>query len=111
MHLKLKDKQLKTILFIYRLLYQTSWQPQTENLQQIHTKKAIQTNAKVSHQITREEKQRGKGRKKIYKNKSKTIKKMAIGTYISIITLNVNELNDPIKRQECLNRYKNKTHI
>ena len=79
MHLKLKDQQLKTILFIYRLLYQTSWQPQTENLQQIHTKKAIQTNAKVSHQITREEKQRGKGRKKIYKNKSKTIKKMAIG--------------------------------
>ena len=33
-----------------------------------------------------------------YKNKSKTIKKMPIGTYISIITLNVNGLNAPTKR-------------
>ena len=32
------------------------------------------------------------------KNKPKTIKKMVIGTYISIITLNVNELNAPTKR-------------
>ena len=32
-------------------------------------------------------------KEKTYKNKPKTIKKMAIGTYISIITLNVNELN------------------
>ena len=29
-------------------------------------------------------------KKKIYKNKSKTIKKMAIGTYILIITLSIN---------------------
>ena len=33
---------------------------------------------------------------------------MAIGTYISIITLNVNGLNAPTKR---LNGYKNKSHI
>ena len=33
-----------------------------------------------------------------YTNKPKTIKKMAIRTYISIITLNVNGLNVPIKR-------------
>ena len=33
-----------------------------------------------------------------YKNKPKTIKKMLIGTYISIITLNVNGLNAPTKR-------------
>ena len=32
------------------------------------------------------------------KNKPKTIKKMVIGTYISIITLNVNGLKDPTKR-------------
>ena len=32
------------------------------------------------------------------KNKPQTIKKMAIGTYISIITLNVNGLNAPTKR-------------
>ena len=31
-------------------------------------------------------------KKKIYKIKPQTIKKMAIGTYISIITLNVNGL-------------------
>ena len=36
---------------------------------------------------------------------------MAIGTYISIITLNVNGLNAPTKDIEWLNGYKNKTHI
>ena len=43
---------------------------------------------------------------------------MAIGTYISIITLNVNRLNAPTKRhrktkdkRHKLNGYKNKTHI
>ena len=35
---------------------------------------------------------------KTYNNKPKTIKKMVIGTYISIITLNVNGLNVPTKR-------------
>ena len=35
------------------------------------------------------------GRKKSNKNKSKAIDKMAIRTYILIITLNVNGLNDP----------------
>ena len=37
-------------------------------------------------------------KKETYKNKPKTIKKMAIGTYILIITLNVNGLNAPTKR-------------
>ena len=36
---------------------------------------------------------------------------MAIGTYISIITLNVNGLNAPTKRHRLVNVYKNKTHI
>ena len=36
---------------------------------------------------------------------------MAIGTYISIITLNVNGLNAPMKDIDWLNGYKNKTHI
>ena len=35
---------------------------------------------------------------------------MVIGTYISIITLNVNGLNAP-KDTDWLNGYKNKTHI
>ena len=36
---------------------------------------------------------------------------MVIGTYISIITLNVNGLNAQPKETDWLNRYKNKTHI
>ena len=37
-------------------------------------------------------------KKKDLQNQPKTIKKMAIGTYISIITFNVNRLNAPNKR-------------
>ena len=36
---------------------------------------------------------------------------MAIGAYISIITLNVNGLNAPTKDTDWLNGYKNKTNI
>ena len=36
---------------------------------------------------------------------------MVIGTYISIITLNVNGLNAPTKDIHWLNGYKNKTYI
>ena len=38
-------------------------------------------------------------KKKDLQNQPQTIKKMAIGTYISMITLNVSGLNDPTKRQ------------
>ena len=59
-------------------------------------KNKLKYNTKDSHQITREqEKKRGK---KSNKNKSKTINKMAIRTYISIISLMVNGLNAPMKR-------------
>ena len=56
------------------------------------TKRALQQILKELLQVgnTREE--------RTYKNKPKTIKKIVIGTYISIITLNVNGLNDPTKR-------------
>ena len=37
-------------------------------------------------------------KKRTYKNKPRTIKKTVIGTYISIITLNVKGLNAPTKR-------------
>ena len=37
-------------------------------------------------------------KKKDLQNQPQTIKKMAIGIYISIITLNVNGLNAPTKR-------------
>ena len=36
---------------------------------------------------------------------------MAIGTYMSIITLNVNGLNAPTKDTDWMNGQKNKTHI
>ena len=45
-----------------------------------------------------EERTREEGKKRATKNKSKVINKMAIRTYISIITLNVNGLNTPTKR-------------
>ena len=52
--------------------------------------KGIQTYPIDSHQITREEnKRRGEKNKK---NKFETINKIAIGTYIAIISLNVNRL-------------------
>ena len=42
---------------------------------------------------------------KTYKNKARTIKKMAIVTHILIMALNVNRLNAPTKRHrlaECI---------
>ena len=36
---------------------------------------------------------------------------MVIGTYLSIITLNVNGLNAPTKNSGSLNGYQNKTHV
>ena len=38
-------------------------------------------------------------------NPPQTIKKMAIGTYIFIITLNINGLNAPIKRHRLNNEF------
>ena len=57
----------------------------------IHTKKKKESkyNTKETHQIRR---------KKSYKNKSKTINKMAIRTYMLIITLHVKLLNAPTIR-------------
>ena len=49
-------------------------------------------------------------KEKNLQNQPQMIKKMAIGTYISTITLNVNGLNAPTKRHR-LNGYKNKTYI
>ena len=43
-------------------------------------------------------KQEEQQKEKTYKNKPKSIKKIVIGTYISITTLNVNGLNAPPKR-------------
>ena len=40
-----------------------------------------------------------------------TIKKMVIGTYILIITLNVSELNDPAKRHRLAEWIQKQDHI
>ena len=44
-------------------------------------------------------------------NHIQTIKKMAIGTYMSVIILNINGLKAPTKDTDWLNGYKNKIHI
>ena len=47
-----------------------------------------------------------KRRKRPTQNKPKTIKKMGIGSYISIITLNVSGLNAPTKRHRLAGQMK-----
>ena len=54
----------------------------------MHTQKRKGNPNTIVNLVTREQKR--KGRKKTYKNKSKTINKMAVRTYILIITLNIN---------------------
>ena len=49
-------------------------------------------------------------KQKDLQNQPQTIKKMAKGTYVSIITLNVNGLMLQAKDTDWLNGYKNKTH-
>ena len=96
MHLKLRDQQLKTNMYTYRLLHgNVMVTANKKSIIDIHTIKKTESkhNTKDSHQITRVENK--KGRKKTYKNNSTTINKMAIRTYISIITLCVNRLNTP----------------
>ena len=71
----------------------------------IHKKKnQFKFNTKDSHQIIGEQKG-GESNKK-----SKTIKIIAISTYILLITLNVNALNTPTKRHKLADGYKNETH-
>ena len=50
-------------------------------------------------------------KEKTYNNKPKTIKKMVIGTHISITTLNVNGLNAPTKRHRLAEWIQKKTCI
>ena len=76
-------------MYIYRLVNQNlKGTTNSKTTIDIHIKKKNQHkhNTKDGHQTTREENIRGRGKKKTYKNKPKTIKKMSIGTYISIIT-------------------------
>ena len=62
MYLKLKHQQPKTIMYIYRLLYQYLMiTAKQKSIIDIHTekKKESKYNTNGSHQITREEKKKG----------------------------------------------------
>ena len=48
---------------------------------------------------------------KVLQNQPQTIKKMVTGTYISIITLNVNRLNAPTKRHRLAEQIQKQDHI
>ena len=50
-------------------------------------------------------------RKEDLQNQLQTIKKMAMGTYISLITLNVNGLNAPTKRHRLVEWIQKQDHI
>ena len=69
MHLKLKERQSKTILYIYRLLYQNLMRAANQNLKQtniLKKKKQTKYNTKYSQQITKK-KTKEEGKKKISK--------------------------------------------
>ena len=58
----------------------------------------ITTEPHLQQMLSNFSRQETQEKKKTYKNKHKAIKKMVIGTYIYIISLNVNGLNAPTKR-------------
>ena len=69
-----------------------------KKLKYIHTRKEKQPNTTLMMVIKpQEENKRGSKEKRMYRNKLKIIKKMAIGTYLLITALNVNGLNSPTK--------------
>ena len=81
--------------------------PKTTIDTHIKKKRQPKQNIKNGHQTIREENKRLGEEKKPYKNKPKTIKKMAIRTYILINALNVNGLNATTKRYrlaECIQK-------
>ena len=85
MNFQLREQQLKTISYTYRLLHQnfriTANQKPTIDTQ-TNKKNQLKYNTKDSHQTTRGENKRRREEKKSNKNKSKAIDKMAIRTYI-----------------------------
>ena len=92
MHLKLKGQELKTVLFMYRLLYQNlvvtaNWKSLIDTEKEIQTLKLV----------IRSQEKKGEGRKNTCKNKFKAINKMTPRMYILIITLNVNVVSAPTR--------------
>ena len=79
MHLKLRDQQVKMIMYTHMLLHTNLMVATNPKVIDTCTEKIKEFKHQIikdSHQITSEGNERG--RKKIYKNKSKIINKMAI---------------------------------
>ena len=77
-HLKLRDQQFKTSTYIYRQLYKNLMvAAKQKSIIDIHTKKKKESkhNVKDSHQITREENKRGKGKKRLIKTNPRQLTK------------------------------------
>ena len=78
MYWKLRDQQLTTVLYIYRLLYQNLVGTTKQNSTidgHTKTKKQCKHHTKDSHQITREENKRGREEKGPMKTNPKQFKK------------------------------------
>lgn len=67
------------------------------------TEKGIQTNHQRNSLVYMRREQEKKGTEETYKNNQKTMNKMAMSTYLFIITLNLNVMNTPIKDIVWLN--------
>ena len=109
-----EDQQLKMILYIYRLLYQSLPHDNHKPIEinpQIHKrythKKERATQTQYKKQSSKKIRTQEKKKKKDLQNKSKTINKMAVRE----ISLNINRLNAPTKNTNWLNGYKNNIHV
>ena len=97
MHLNLNDHHSKTSRYSYRSTYVnyivTTNQKPTIDIQNLETKEHKHNTKKII-------KPQGntKRRRKELRRTTETNNKMTLSTYLSIITLNVNGLNAPIKR-------------
>ena len=99
MHLNLSDNWSKIITYINRLLYVKLGyhNPIQSYTRQTHKKeKGIHHSTKYSHKHTKEESKRIRNKKELWKQE--TITKMAVRTYLPIITLNGNGIISSIKR-------------
>ena len=100
MYLNLKGQHLKIYIGIYK-----PHDNHNPHNRYTHTKRERNPTITLKIVIKSQGKRAKEDRKKKnYNNNPKTINKMAISTYLSIVTLNVNGLNVPIKRHrvaEC----------
>ena len=86
----MKEKNLQPRL-IYPARISFRFEGEIKNFTNKKKLREFSTTKPASQQMLRNfSRQEAQEKEKTYKNKPQTIKKMAIGTYISIITLNVN---------------------